>query len=215
MNHSAHQSWHERFEALESEVARGLAERLRLQHYLRRFPQRVVWAGFVLINGFVTTGVLALVAMLSGTPFVFPSVGPTVFMFFFHPSSPGASPRHAVLGHAVGILCGYASLWITGLQSSPSMMVEGVDPRRLLAAALSLGFTGALMILLRLVHPPAAATTLIISLGMITEPFHLLILELAIIALAVQAIIINRLAGVDYPIWAAHRPSKLPSKQAA
>ena len=58
------------------------------------------------------------------------------------------------------------------------------------------------MILFNVVHPPAAATTLIISLGIITTPVHLLIIELAVVALVLQAIVVNRLAGVDYPIWA-------------
>ncbi len=51
-------------------------------------------------------------------------------------------------------------------------------------------------------HPPAGATTLIISLGIVTRPFHLLIIEIAVVALCLQAIIINRRAGLDYPWWA-------------
>ena len=58
------------------------------------------------------------------------------------------------------------------------------------------------MILFNVVHPPAAATTLIISLGIVATPLHLLIIELAVVVLALQAIVMNRLAGVDYPIWA-------------
>jgi anaerobic selenocysteine-containing dehydrogenase len=70
------------------------------------------------------------------------------------------------------------------------------------AAALSLASTGALMILLKAAHPPAGATTLIISLGIVTRPFHLLVIEIAVAVLTLQAIVINRLAGIDYPIWA-------------
>ncbi|HEY5314285.1 MAG TPA: HPP family protein, partial [Pirellulales bacterium] len=196
---------HQRFEALEAEVASGLIERLRLKPFLRGFPRRVALAGFVFINGFLTTGLLALVAMLSGSPFVFPSVGPTVFLFFFHPTTPPASPRNAILGHAVGIVCGYMALVLVGLQHAPSAMAEGVDPGRMWAAAISLALTGAIMILFRVVHPPAGATTLIVSLGIIHEPFHLAMIELAIVLLAVQAFAINRLAGVDYPWWTAKR----------
>jgi CBS-domain-containing membrane protein len=71
-----------------------------------------------------------------------------------------------------------------------------------LAAAISLSSTGALMILLKAAHPPAGATTLIISLGIVTKPFYLLIIELAVALLTLQAYGINRLAGVDYPSWA-------------
>lgn len=151
------------------------------------------------INGFISIAILAGVGMVSHTPFVFPSVGPTAFLFFFTPLSPTASPRHTIYGHAIGIACGFAALWMTGLARAPSVSAEGVSQRRILAAALSLALTGALMILLKAAHPPAGATTLIISLGIVTRPFYLLIIEVAVAALALQAIVINRLAGLDYP----------------
>ncbi len=184
---------------------RGLLERLRLTRLLTRFPERRVWAAFVFVNGFVTIGLLASVAMLSRTPFVFPSLGPTAFLLFFSPESPTASPRHTLLGHAVGILCGWGSLWLLGLEHAPAALATGVDVHRVLAAALSLAATGAGMILLRCAHPPAGATTLIVSLGIVTRPAHLLEIEAAVAVLALQAFAINRLAGIDYPLW-ARRP---------
>jgi CBS domain-containing membrane protein len=81
-------------------------------------------------------------------------------------------------------------------------MATGVSTARIGAAALSLASTGALMILLKATHPPAGATTLIISLGIVTRPFHLLVIEVAVAILTLQAIAINRLAGIDYPLWA-------------
>lgn len=188
-------------EAFEPEVIRGLAERFRVTSLLRRFPERLVWAAFMFVNGFVTIGLLAAVAMVSRTPFVFPSLGPTAFLFFFDPSAPSATPRHAVIGHAIGLACGYGALVIFGLQDAGSAMATGVDARRALAAALSLAATGALMILLRAAHPPAGATTLIVSLGALARPMHLVLIEVAVALLALQAIAINRLAGLDYPFW--------------
>jgi CBS-domain-containing membrane protein len=63
--------------------------------------------------------------------------------------------------------------------------------------------TGALMIRLNVPHPPAAATTLIVSLGLVTRPGYLVVLEAGVALLVLQAIIINRLAGVRYPLWAS------------
>jgi CBS-domain-containing membrane protein len=57
------------------------------------------------------------------------------------------------------------------------------------------------MILFGVVHPPAGATTLIISLGFITAPTHLCVIEAAVALLALQALLVNRLAGIDYPLW--------------
>jgi CBS domain-containing membrane protein len=187
---------------LDPEVVRGLAARLRLTHLLRRHSERPIWAIFMFLNGFITIALLAGVAMVSRTPFVFPSLGPTAFLFFFTPRTPAASPRHTIYGHAIGIVCGYGALRLFGLEDAPAAMITGVTAARVGAAALSLALTGSLMILLRAAHPPAGATTLIISLGIVTRPFHLLVIEIAVAILTVQAIAINRLAGVDYPLWA-------------
>ncbi|HET6203903.1 MAG TPA: HPP family protein [Planctomycetota bacterium] len=180
--------------------------RFRLARRLGRFPERRVWAFFMFVNGFLTIGLLAALAMVTGTPFVFPSLGPTAFLLFFAPESPTASPRHTLLGHAVGIAWGYGSLVLFGLQHAPPAMTTGVDLPRAGAAALSFAATGALMILLRTAHPPAGATTLIVSLGIVTRPAHLLVIEVAVALLAAQAVVINRAAGLDYPLWARRVP---------
>ncbi len=77
-----------------------------------------------------------------------------------------------------------------------------------LAAALSLSATAALLVLVRVSHAPAGATTLIVSLGIISQPKHLIVIEAAVILLVAQAFVINRIAGLPYPIWKAeHSPN--------
>nr|WP_026441623.1 hypothetical protein [Pseudacidobacterium ailaaui] len=61
-------------------------------------PPRLVWAAYVFINGFITIALLSALAFFTRTPFVFPSLCPTAFLFFFAPLSEAASPRHAVMG---------------------------------------------------------------------------------------------------------------------
>ena len=184
------------------EVPRSLVARFQIAQMLTRYPERHVWALFMFLNGFATIALLATVAMVSRTPFVFPSLGPTAFLLFFTPRAPAASPRNTIYGHAIGVACGYGALWLFGLQHAPPAMATGVSAARVGAAALSLASTGALMILLKAAHPPAGATTLIISLGIVTKPFHLIVIEIAVAILTLQAIAINRLAGIDYPLWA-------------
>ena len=75
------------------------------------------------------------------------------------------------------------------------------DLARVMAVALSLGGTGGLMILLGVIHPPAGATTMIVSLGILAKPWQLAVLELAVVALVAQAVVVNRLAGLRYPLW--------------
>ena len=57
------------------------------------------------------------------------------------------------------------------------------------------------MALFRVSHPPAGATTLIVALGIISQPKELLVIEIAVILLTAQAFVINRIAGIPYPLW--------------
>jgi CBS domain-containing membrane protein len=184
-----------------------LLAHLRLEWLLQHFPPRLVWAVYVCVNGFITIGMLALLALLTGSPFVFPSLGPTAYLFFFSPMAEASSPRNTILGHAIGLICGYAAFALTAAYTPPFAMHGGVHGTRVLAAALSLSATGALMAWFRVSHPPAGATTLIVSLGIISQPKELVIIEVAVILLTVQALAINRLAGLPYPLWRNHKPS--------
>lgn len=179
----------------------GLLERLRLAWLLARLPAKLVWAAYMLINGFVTIGLLALLAVATHNPFVFPSLGPTAYLFFFSPLADASSPRNAILGHAVALACGYGAFYVTGLTSFHNGFPSHVVWARVLAAALSLSATGAAMVLLGINHPPAGATTMIVSLGIVSGPRYLFVIEAAVILLTAQAFVINRLAGLAYPIW--------------
>jgi CBS-domain-containing membrane protein len=161
---------------------------------------------YVFVNGFVTIGLLALLALISRNPFVFPSLGPTAYLLFFSPLGRTSSPRNTMLGHAVGLVCGYAAYAVTGAGAIPFGAHLGIYWPRILAAALSLSATGAFMVLLDVSHPPAGATTLIVSLGIISKPWELVIIEVAVLLLVVQALVINRLAGLPYPLWHAAAP---------
>jgi len=189
-----------------------LLAHLRLQWLLEHFPARVVWALYVCINGFITIGLLALLALLTGSPFVFPSLGPTAYLFFFSPLAEASCPRNTILGHAIGLICGYAAFLLTVASSPPFGMHPGVHGPRVLAAALSLSATGALMALFRVSHPPAGATTLIVSLGIISQPKELVIIEAAVILLTAQALAINRLAGLPYPLWRNCKSARRPRR---
>lgn len=194
----------------EPEVSRGLVDRLKLSWLLGHFPERPVWAAFMFVNGFLSIALMSLAALTMKTSFIFPSLGPTAFLFFFSPQAPSASPRHTIYGHAIGILCGYGALWATGLQHAQWAPGTTVHLARVMAAALALASTGALMILFKAAHPPAGATTLIIALGIIIQPKNLVVIEVAVAVLTIQAIVINRLAGLDYPLWARRAKEPAP-----
>ncbi len=182
--------------------------RIRLDWLLDHFPPRLVRSVYVFVNGFITIGLLALLALVSRNPFVFPSLGPTAYLLFFAPLGKSSSPRNTICGHAISLICGYAAFVVTGAGAQPFGAHPSIFWPRILAAALSLSVTGAFMVLLDVSHPPAGATTLIVSLGIISKPRELVIIEVAVLLLVIQALVINRTAGLPYPIWSVKAPDK-------
>ena len=184
------------------DIVGGLTRRLRLAALVERHDSVAVMGAFAFVNGCVAIGVMSLGALATGSPFVFPSLGPTAFLHFYTPMAPAACPRNTLCGHAVGVVAGVISLELFGLTDAGPALTTGIDGARVAAAALSLGLTSGAMVWLRVPHPPAGATTMIVSLGILSEPAHLGVLMVAVVLLTVQALAINRLAGVPYPTWA-------------
>ena len=103
-----------------------LLDRVRLAWLLNRFPPRLVWSAYVFVNGFLTIALLALLAVLTNSPFVFPSLGPTAYLLFIAPLAENSSPRNTILGHAIGLICGYAAFTLTGAATLPFGAHPGV-----------------------------------------------------------------------------------------
>ena len=184
-----------------SDILRGLFQHVRIPWLLEHYSEVPVLAVFGFINGCISIGLMSTLALITRSPFIFPSLGPTAFLFFYTPTAPSASPRNTIIGHLIGVCAGFFSLWVTGLTQAGPALSTGVTWPRVFADALALGLTAGLMILLKSPHPPAGATTLIISLGILTKPWQLLLLMTAVVLLTLQALVINRLAGIPYPLW--------------
>lgn len=189
-------------------IVHGLAARVSLPALLRRHDRVAILGLFATINGVVSIGLMAFAALITGAPFIFPSLGPTAFLLFYTPMAPTACPRNTLAGHAIGAAAGYFALVVFGLQDAGPALTTGVTAPRVGAAAISLGLTSGLMVWARVPHPPAGATTLIVSLGILHEPWQLAVLMLAVFLLALQGLTINRLAGIPVPLWG---PAKDPS----
>lgn len=179
----------------------GLARRMRVPSLTERYDNTAVMGLFAFLNGLIAIGAMAAVAFVTDEPFIFPSLGPTAFLLFYTPMLPASSPRNTVLGHAIGAAAGYLALVVFGLTDAEPALATSVTGGRVGAAALSLGLTSGAMVWARVPHPPAGATTLIVSLGILREPEQLVVLMLAVVLLVVQGFVINRLAGIDYPFW--------------
>lgn len=184
-----------------SDVVLGLGNRFRLKPLTERHNSVAVLGLFAFVNGMISIGLMSLVALMTGQPFIFPSLGPTAFLLFYSPLQPTACPRNTLCGHLIGVVAGYLSLVIFGLVDAGPALVVGMSWARVGAAALSLGLTAGVMVWLRVPHPPAGATTLIVSLGLVTSIPKLVVLMLGVLLLVIQGLAINRAAGVPYPIW--------------
>ena len=184
----------------------ALLRRFQLTALVQRHDPTRMLALFGLINGGASVGLLAAVAHITRSPFLFPSLGPTAFLLFYEPTAAVSSPRNTLLGHLVGAAAGWLSLAVFGLLDAAPVLLSGVSWAHVGAAAFSLGGTSALMILLRSPHPPAGATTLIVSLGLMPHLWQIPVLLAAVLLLLAQALVINRLAGMPYPLWNAPEP---------
>ena len=129
--------------------------RLQPCYLLIRFPQTWTRAVFAFTGGTIAIGIIGAAAMMTGQPLVFPSLGPSAFLFFSQPTAAASSPRNAILSHGSGILIGWATY---GLFS----VAVPLDPltAQVAAATLSLGLISAWMVAAKIPHPPAASTTL-------------------------------------------------------
>jgi CBS-domain-containing membrane protein len=148
---------------------------------------------------FVVMIVIGLAATVTARPFIFPSLGPTAIMLFANPLDRASSPRNVVIGHLIGAASGYFALAITGLLNVP--LDQHVGIHRVIAAAIALALTAGLSIAGNAEHPPAGATTLIVSLGILPKPIDFLFLMAAVLALTLLGLLINRASGIPYPLW--------------
>jgi len=124
----------------------------------------------------VFLGGLGVVAWGTGAPFIFPSLGPTAFLLSIRPQGHDARRAWAVIGgHTWGVAAGLVSYHL--LLSGATLMDLQAPGTHLgldlaASATLATALTSVLMIGTRSVHPPACATTLIVSLGLLSTPME-------------------------------------------
>jgi hypothetical protein len=164
--------------------------------------RRTVPSALILFAG--ALGLLAVAGFLalgSRQTLLFPSLGPTAMLFFARPLPPECSVRNVIVGHWVGIAVGLVMLEVFGLRGLPPAITHGLDARRVLAAALSVAVTATVLRLLRSPHAPAGASTLIVSLGLLTTDKQLLMMGASTVLVGVAGWGLNLLTGVRVPIW--------------
>jgi len=164
-------------------------------------------------------GAAFTIALVAGTSFLVhepclvPPLGATALLCVVIPRANASAPRNVVCSHALALLCGWVALMVTGAGHLPSAFIDGFQPVHVLSAALALGLTVATTERLHVRHPPAGATTLIVSLGVMPQPSHFLAVVGGAALTAYGAMLVHRLAGNPYPLW---RPlDEVAARQAA
>ncbi|MFD1587374.1 HPP family protein [Halorientalis brevis] len=130
----------------------------------------------------VVTGALA---WATGQPFVFPSLGPSAYLLAT--TRPGSiRGRELVGGHLVGIVAGLAAYHAFATGTSIMTTEPGFTTAqlRLVASAVTaVTLTTGGMRLTGTGHAPACATTLIVSLGLLTTPTEATIIAVSVVTL--------------------------------
>ncbi len=137
------------------------------------------------------TGVLlavpGLLAWVSGQALLFPSLGPTAFLLATVREGEVTAPRRVIGGHFVGIVAGLVAYHAIapGLEVTTAAPMFAVGQLRLVASGVvAVALTAGGMLATETVHPPACATTLIVSLGLLASPLEGLLIALAVVVLA-------------------------------
>lgn len=122
--------------------------------------------------------ILDLVALVTARPFLFPSLGPSAYLLATDEGEDAASsaPYYVVGGHVVAVVAGTVSyhlltqgLVVTNVLGAGSPTVSAPILRLALASVLGMLLTTIGMLATDANHPAACATTLIVTLGLLTS----------------------------------------------
>jgi len=129
-------------------------------------PATVADAAAGALTAGVVLGVVGALGLWAHQPWLFPSLGPTIVLQHASPHHGAGSLWNTLVGHAIGAAAGFAAVWITGaVHMTPEMATGVLTAPRVWATALAIALTILGGSLARADHPPAAATTMLISLG--------------------------------------------------
>lgn len=168
---------------------------------LSRYDEETAVARLAAVNGGLAILGIGLFAWLTGLPLIFPALGPTAFILFSDPLSPSAAPRSIILGHLIGIGCGYLSWLSVSTLSGDALSVSQGGGAMLCSATVALVGCCVLLVRCRCMHPPACASGLVVALGGVTALPELLWMAGAVGWITLQGSLMNRWSGLPTPTW--------------
>jgi hypothetical protein len=118
----------------------------------------------------LASGILVLVAgamtLATGSPWLFAALGPTAVIVAANPGHQTTRFHSVVLGHFVALLSGWLAVLLMGAGDAPSFLgSHATSVSRVWASAAAVAVTALVQPSMRAYHPPAAATALLVTLG--------------------------------------------------
>jgi hypothetical protein len=153
--------------------------------------------------------VLGAVAWLSGQPFVFPSLGPSAFLLAFERQGDRRRLYRVVASHCIGGVAGLLAYTLLGAGTTltatpPPGSAAGLH--LVASGVVSIVLTSWGMIATDTNHAPACATTLIVSLGLLSTPIQVATIVVSVVVLVVAhgAVVtgFERIVGETHPRYA-------------
>lgn len=157
--------------------------------YIARHEPRHDWRIHVKSVAGTTASVslVGAIGALTGLPLLLAPLAPTALLVFGQPGSPGAQP--------INIFAGY---FIATIFAVLAMLVV---PEPWWLAALAVGVTMLVMLVLRVTHPPAAAVPLLTYTGPVDPVTLFLVLLMSCSLIVLFGVIVHRLPPkARYPL---------------
>ena len=122
-------------------------------------------------------------------------LGVTAFLWFRDPAARSSTARSIIAGHALGLASGGVALTVTGAVHLPDALSGEFTLAHALGSALAIVLTALSTEGLRCPHPPAAATTLVVSLGLMRGPLHMAAFGGGVLVTTAACLLLGRLAA--------------------
>ena len=151
-------------------------------------PQRLPWLIIALawVGGTFAIAILPLLGNWQNVAMILGSFGASFLLIFAYPESTFTQPRNIVGGHLITTFTGLSFMSLFGIERW--------------SLALTIGTAIALMLLLRVPHPPADSNPLIVMLGGVKWHFLITPTLLGALPLVMAELIYNNISrGRHYP----------------
>lgn len=155
---------------------------------------------YVLVFTTATVALLGLVTAILEAPVIFPPIAATIFILFAFPLAEESHPRNVLGAYLVAVLAGMASVAAFGLwNEAPDLFHMRWD--RLGASVLGMGLAVAGIGSLRVLHIPALAATVMVTIGLVYEPIQFAYIVVFVLLSVGIALTVNRAFGLPQTLW--------------